>query len=461
MSTENLSTLSAQHAKREDESLIDSEVAKILLRDDNARSKSPERKSRPPTPMFRQRQQSPRRSMSPVDEIDEIYYQRTRPTAPTQSDHTVFVPGLGNLIPVPKYNMKDIAKWIEKYEYISKANDWKKTDMFQRLYTAFDGTPHLEYFIRLMKKQKSDGRKVITDWDSAKLAFLKRKPENETLINAEAIYQIKQLPEEDVVDYISKKENLLTEIKPKLPEEFIVQQIVPGLRIELYDKIMNSSLKDPIKTVDDLVNRAISMEQIVRSLEQREARSRPRKAIRFSNTDEEALISGMDELNIQSQTGNKKVLNELKSIKQMFINRNPNNRNNFINPQNYYNPQRFNNPQNNNYQQRFNNPWRGQNNYRGTNQRGNWGQNYNRNNYGNPNINVPAIEPKPTIEQSQAIEAKPQKSDSTNVKRDIEGRPQCYICHQYGHISRDCPARQTQPRYRRNYQSGNAQLGTQ
>ena len=453
MSTENLSTLSAQHARREDESIVDAEVAKLMFKEDRGRFRSPETKSRPDTPIFRRRQPSPRKSLSPIDEMDEIYYQRARPraTAPSQSEHTVFVPGLGNLIPVPKYNMKDIAKWIEKYEYISRANDWSKADMFQRLYTAFDGTPHLEYFIRLMNKKKSDGKRIIIDWDTAKKAFLKRKPENEALINAETIYQIKQQADEDAVDYITRKENLLAEIKPNLPEEFIVPQIVPGLRTELYDDIMKSSIKETIKTVDELVNRIIPIEQLVRTLEQRATRSKNKRLIRQVEFDDEAIVYGSTDLNPYGQKEDKRfnyVQSQFKAIRQILANQNRNDyspRNNYSNG-NDYQPR-------NQYQQRSDyQP-------RGGYQRRNWRPRFFRNSYQRPNPNVPAIETQPPDIQPLAIENKEDNSDKTNVKRDIEGRPECYYCHDYGHFSRECPKKRNMQNFSRNYRSGNFRRG--
>ena len=441
-STENLSTLSAQHARREDESVVDAEVAKIMLKEgEPSKTRSPEIKSRPGTPMFRPSRNSPKRSPSPIDEMDEIYYSRPNPSAPHHQEHTIFVPGIGNMIPVPKYNAKDIGKWIEKYEYVGYSNNWSKEDMFKRLYTAFDGTPHAEYFIRLMKKLNADGSRYIHSWDTAKRAFRKRKPENETLINAETIYSIKQKPDEDVADYITKKENLLTEIKPSLPEEFIVSQIVQGLRTELYDRIMNSSIEEPIKTVDELINRAIPIEQLVRSIKQRDPhynQKKPNKKVDFTNESFDDNPEGDKEQEVNKQ---------LKDIKRMLVNINNNPGRNRFQRNNWqhtnFTPQRQVNP----------NPPRQTNYY---NQRQN---NYNPQNQSSDN-SVPAI-PAPQPPSQLAIEAGPRARSRTNITRDIDGRPLCFNCQKFGHLARDCrSARQSRRSLTPTNVQGNEQVGT-
>ena len=246
-----------------------------------------------------------------------------------------------------------------------------------------------------MKKLNPDGSRYIHSWETAKRAFRKRKPENETLINAETIYSIKQKPDEDVADYVTKKENLLTEIKPSLPEEFIVSQIVQGLRTDLYDRIMNSSIDEPIKTVDDLINRAIPLEQLVRSLKQRD----PQYGTRKHNK----KVDFINETSTDSQEIDKMqdMSNHLKDIKRMLSS-------------NYYN--------------------QGQSRY----PRNNW----QRNNYAprNQTLNSPTTDIVPNTQQL-AIEPSQNTHDRTNVQRDTEGRPQCFNCKEYGHFARQCRRR--------------------
>ena len=58
---------------------------------------------------------------------------------------------INNLITVPEYDMNNIEKWVKKYEFASRANNWTDDIMFNRLYQAFEKTQHVDYFFRIME----------------------------------------------------------------------------------------------------------------------------------------------------------------------------------------------------------------------------------------------------------------------------------------------------------------------
>ena len=328
ISTDNLSTISAIHAQRDDES--------IILKDTETRKEqplTPENK----IPFYRPYQSSSTAGPSSkwndelrfrADNYDSFPYPNIAARYMKQVAPNYIIPTLGGHTSTPKYDVNDIGKWLELYEYIGNANEWNEETKFNRLFQAFDNTPHLDYFLRLMRN------KIITNWQNAKEAFLKRCSDTESLINFERIYQRKQQPNEDAVNYITSKEALLNKIKPQLPEEYIVSQIVFGFRNDIYDNIITSSIDCPIKTVDELINRVVPIEQIVLAIEKRTGKrgeKRIQKTVDFNdkiNYEEESperedLLQSNEDLKNQIQVI-KSMLNSMRFPKNRQTNRRSN-----------------------------------------------------------------------------------------------------------------------------------------
>lgn len=456
ISTDNLSTISASHARRDADSLIDIDTnpfkeksetgsdksVKDLkpLQDESlatpkltpsVRPKIPERKSsmrtttRTHTPPIFYHKDYFGSGTAPykTDEEDEEYQDAqensseddNRPTNARSS--RIYIPTANSHVNVPKFNIRDIKKWIELYECVGAANNWNKKIMFNRLYQAFENTEHFDYFLRLMRT------KIINDWKSAKTEFLKRSIEPEVLINTDHIYQRKQQPEEDVRAYIMAKETMLSEIKPALPPAFIVSQIVQGFKNKIYNKIMASSIQQPISSVDELITRATYIEQLVNSMDERNTTSRTDKYTKRVNFAEEPN-EGRRRTDRMSDQRERDVQTQLRELRKAINNLK------FNQPRPNYNP---------NFQNRYQNYNQNQNNipprfYR---------QDYQNNSPRaiTPNRSAPAIEGPP-----------PTSADKTNVDRDSQGRPRCYNCQKYGHFARECSQvqrkfnQQTQPK---------------
>ena len=280
--------------------------------------------------------------------------------------------------------------------------DWNEQTRFNRLFQSFEGTPHLEYFLRLMRN------KLITNWSNAKAVLLKRCSDPESLINTERIYQRKQAQNEDVCSYITFKESLLSKIKPSLPEEYIVSQIVPGLKDEIYSRVMASSMDNPIRSVDELINRCVPIEQLVQSIEKREENKNKRvgKRVEFEDT----KYNPNDRNRFRADPTSKYINNQLQDLRKMvtdlkFMSR----RDNW---------QRNTNPNPNNFRRNFD-------------RSPSVDRRFPNNNFPRPikgNRELPAIEAPPGAQK-----------DTTNVQRDTEGRAKCYNCQAYGHFARSCP----------------------
>jgi hypothetical protein len=416
---DNLSTVSAHRARRDDESLIDSEIKQLT----EEKPLDPIGFQRPKAGFagVRPRPATPLRANTPTTDIDELYY--TKPTAPTFETNpfkTYIFPPTGSYVPLPKYTLTDVSRWLEHYEIACTANRFDDITKFNRLYQAFESTPHLEYYLRLIRTKR------IFDWNSAKQVLLLRKPEPEFLINTESIYQRRQLQEEDVATFITVKEAMFAKINDSLPldsclpEEFIVSQIVPGFRQNIYTKIMASSLESPIKTIDELFNRAILVEKLVKSIERREEILRlkkPTKRVEFEENND--YTEGFGKINpsgggdIHNNPTIKQMNNQLRDIRKALndlkIDRNrPNYRNNFRFDRNRY-------PGNQYQDTNFNSPHTQTQN----------------------NNSTRAIEPGPS-NQNQILAIENNNNNGTNVQRDLNSNVRCYNCQQYGHFARDC-----------------------
>lgn len=438
ISTDNLSTLSATHARRDDESLIDAEVAKFLSKSDKVQDKEefPSPRSRPMSPIPHSSRQRPETPVRFLDDIDELYYEG--PTAPHEERTRGYMMNpIGSYIHVPKYNINEIEKWIEIYEYVARANNWNEDMKFRRLYQSFDSTPHLEYFLNLMRNEK------ITNWSNAKKVFLKRSFETDSMYNASIALNRKQKPDEPVIKYITEKETALSKIKPALQEESIVSNIIIGLKSEIYDRIMDPTRIDQIKTVDKLLRNAILIEKHLELIDTRDGTKtkKPNKKVVFEEVynNTTSTTSGVNPDPVEDPI--KQLNYQMRDIKRALYDIKTNR---FRAP----NPQSFRNPTQNNWRPNQNQYFYNQNRY--PSNQGFYPVNTNR--YA-PNVNrFPTqsnyrsnFSPQnqlPAPDQTLAISEAPTNSsnnDKTNVIRDTDGRMKCYNCDTVGHFARNCP----------------------
>ena len=308
-STENLSTTSARFAQT-DIGNIDNPIARKYLetraiQEKDGKDKETENKGQ--VPEHRTGADSTRK-FSGVTEIesDPLYY-RPGPSAPTDTSQQrpVVIGHPSFQVPCPKYDLFDVEKWLQIYEHVATANSWSDIEKFNRLFQAFDNTPYMDYYINLTNTHR------IYDWPSAKRVFQYRQSDPKSLINAEAIYQRKQGAEESVAEYIIKKETLFGKIKPTLPEEFVVSQIAQGFKQEIYDKIMTTSLETPIKTVDELINKAISIEQLINSMANRFDIQKPKQTKKHVEFEEDRQSMRSTS---QTKSGTDKVEPGLKNV---------------------------------------------------------------------------------------------------------------------------------------------------
>src|SRR6266571_7198731 len=153
--TDNISTLSARHAQRDDQSQIGHEKAEATADEQRYVDLDKSFRPRPPTPPL------PRSFEEELSE-DSMHPRRSYPSF-----------NAGSAVSVPKYDLQNISRWAELYEFISKANGWDETTKFNRLFQAFEGTPHLDYFLRLMRTRQ------INSWPTARAVFLRRFAEKD------------------------------------------------------------------------------------------------------------------------------------------------------------------------------------------------------------------------------------------------------------------------------------------
>jgi hypothetical protein len=422
--SDNLSTVSASVAPKIDELVGDREFKEMMHQSISAdRINSPAPYLRTPSPTDYKMNETLYRPSAPSPTVTQDFNAQQKSTPGRQ----YYMSPIGAIIPVPKYDIHDIPRWIDLYEFIANANNFDDRTKFNRLIQSFEGTASIEYYLRLMR----DG--IITNWVNAKETFLKRQAEPDSIVNTEAIYMKKQQPNEKVSDYIRDKETELNKIKPKLPEQFIVSQIIHGLKDDIYERIMTSMMDTPIKTVDELFNKAINVEVFVTSFEKRSSNNfnkRPNKKVEF----EEPLQRNDRRYNrndYRRQSWDNKtdqtlnyLTKSIRDIRDVMSGMNIGN-----NSQNFH-PRAFNNGF-----QRFNNR---RPNYRSNGFQNNNGSNTRFwNNYVQP-MNEQQISSQPNF---PAIEQTPPANTSTsntNVERDTEGKPRCYRCQKFGHFAREC-----------------------
>ena len=423
---DNMSTLSADHAGREGESIAGSEQNKTNKTNlDQPKSPPLRTTSRASSPTTKA-EFHPRFRMPSYDYLDDLYARlppglSSLPTAPSmQIDKPATVYSTYNhKLKIPKYDARDIERWIEVYEHICLANNCNDQMKYNQLIYAFEGTPYLDYYIKLTKAKK------IRDWESAKAEFLQRTPDKDTVINFQSILQRKQKPDEDVLSYITSQENAISRLKIELPENFIVSQINQGFRYDIFKRMMETEMPN---TINELIQKAVIIEQIVKAIEARKSEQKYKgKRVEFKE-------------DYSNDHGNgRKYTPEFSGENQR---RNPDNNYRFVNNQlkdirKAINDIKFNS-------NRYREPQRFQ-------ERPSYQSYWNRPNVQNPesNRNNREISREPISQLEHpirpAIEA-PRTTDQTNVKRNTNGQVKCYNCQKYGHFARECALLQARER---------------
>lgn len=393
---DNMSTMSAGLARNEEDSVRNADIRRGELEKDTLRnipSRDPTRISSP-TP----KAEYPVRFRMPSLDYDELYDRM--PTAPPTREERNFADFSPSKVKinVPKYNINDIERWLSHYEQISMANGWNERMKFTQLIQAFDGTPFLDYFIKLMRDHK------IYDWNSAKREFLQRCPERESVMNFQRILERKQRADEDVLQFITSQEAAILRLKTPLPEEFVVMQIIQGLKYDIFKKVMDG---DVPTSINKLIQKANIVEQKVKTLEEKKfdtKNKRPQRRVGFmeeNKVERHNSKESLDYSHLQKNDQNYRFINStLKDIKKAI------------------NEMRF-NPNRRDQRPRFEANW----NYRPVDRRENFGV---------------GAQPR-GIPERTVIETPPPPRDQTNEVRNTIGEIQCYNCRKFGHFSRNCP----------------------
>lgn len=411
VSVDNLSTLSATHARREEDSIVDDEVSKLMKNmgiKDETKTIITDSKQLPNPISMKPRADTPARFNTPTTDLDELYYQR--PTAPPISHAGVQMPYVTSLmVPIPKYDLNDVSKWLEVYTHVATVDGLiSDQQKFDHLFQAFHGTPHLEYFLRLRRTNK------ITNWKNAQEVFLLRSADPDTTINASRILLRKQKPEEEVCLFITKQEYDLSKLG--LNEDFIVNQIIFNLQPKLRDKILENTIENPIKSVDDLIQKASLLEQLLRSIETQDEINKGKrmpKRVEFETENKTEIRDLGDEAERQRRSVGYDVRNLTNQIRYM-----------------QRSIDRLNAPQFQNRIQRPNVPW-------------NHGPPRNNNNFVyRQAISQPNAPPTRGNNQLAIQTGSSTQNSNSNVERNTEGSVRCFNCQQYGHYARNC----TKPR---------------
>lgn len=415
---DNMSTLSAEHALREADSVIGSDHNKPSgVSEDQIKSPPIRTTSRASSPTTKT-EFHPRFRLPSYDYLDDLYARLpTAPPAPTDKIQTVYS-SYNHKLKIPKYDAHDIERWIDTYEHICLANNCSEQMKYNQLIYAFEGTPFLDYYIKLIKSKK------IHDWKSAKAEFLQRTPDRDSVVNFQSILQRKQRPDEDVLSYITSQENAIFRLKIDLPENFVVSQINQGFRYDIFKRMMETEMPN---TINELIQKAVIVEQIVKAVDTRKSEQKF-KTKRVEFKDEYTPSRG----NIKNESTNfyekgqrrepdnyRFVTNQLKDIRKA------------INDIKFNSTRPRGQP---NYSERdtYTSYWNRPN-----------GQSFSGNGFNQERNREPLV----PIEQPvrPAIEA-PKSEDQTNVKRNTMGQVQCYNCQKYGHFARQCSSIQRQER---------------